>query len=244
MQDKRHDDDDMQLTEDLAARMPQALSQIQAGTVPDQHMAMPPTSPAGLNMLSPMSMDLTNNSMDLQHAQRVGLQQAAQIPLPTEFTRSITGAIPALSTLVEEDEEAGLDSVGGLQATSAPQQPAASPGMTMSMDLTGHTPHRGAPSAQQDLDQLDAFTSPAPNLPPPGGDLMDNVSPTSPFVLQEMMGSRGPAAGGGMDDTDDLKNKWGFTPGADDTLDVSHGVWGVNFYKDTQCVLIDIQVPS
>jgi hypothetical protein len=59
------------------------------------------------------------------------------------------------------------------------------------------------------------------------------VTPTSPYALQEMMRGGGgggvggeaalsPAVGPG-EASGDLKNKWGFTPGADDTLDVSHG---------------------
>lgn len=46
------------------------------------------------------------------------------------------------------------------------------------------------------------------------------MSPVSPFVLQEMQ--RKPD-----DDEDDgndqLRDRWGFAPGADDTLDVSYG---------------------
>ena len=55
------------------------------------------------------------------------------------------------------------------------------------------------------------------------------LSPISPYVLMEMRLGATPGMGGGMDGdatadgTEDLKNKWGFTPGAEDTLDVSHG---------------------
>lgn len=49
---------------------------------------------------------------------------------------------------------------------------------------------------------------------------MPPLSPLSPFVLEEMRLS---ARTGAADDTEDLKHKWGFTPGAEDTLDVSHG---------------------
>ena len=55
------------------------------------------------------------------------------------------------------------------------------------------------------------------------------LSPISPYVLMEMRLGETPGMGGGMegdattDGTEDLKNKWGFTPGAEDTLDVSHG---------------------
>lgn len=49
---------------------------------------------------------------------------------------------------------------------------------------------------------------------------MPPLSPLSPFVIEEMRLS---ARTGAADDTEDLKHKWGFTPGAEDTLDVSHG---------------------
>ena len=63
------------------------------------------------------------------------------------------------------------------------------------------------------------------------------LSPISPYVLMEMRLGSTPGEGGGLDDggigdeeegfpaegTEDLKNKWGFTPGVEDTLDVSHG---------------------
>lgn len=215
VQDKsRLDDDDMQVTDDLAARMPQALFAHGHGgsyTGHQQNMAVPPQSP-GNNTMSPLSMDLTNNSMDIPR----GVQQPAGVPsLHGEFTRSITGNIPALSTLVEEDEEAGLDSVGFLNSNA---QSGRTPDGEMSMELTGPTPRR--PEPQKDL--FSSFLSPAPNM---GLHDADAVTPTSPFVLSQMM--QGGGVNGVEDDTEDLKNKWGFTPGADDTLDVSHGKCGV-----------------
>ena len=45
------------------------------------------------------------------------------------------------------------------------------------------------------------------------------MSPVSPFVLKEMQRNDD-------SDTEDLKDKWGFTPGAEDTLEVSHGKGG------------------
>lgn len=74
----------------------------------------------------------------------------------------------------------------------------------------------------------DGFMSPLPNAQAPGiaglGDMQaDMMTPNSPYALNEIMGSLG-ADGAAGDDTDNnMKNKWGFTPGADDTLNVSHG---------------------
>jgi hypothetical protein len=103
------------------------------------NMGAPPISPGPNNLMSPLSMDLTNNSVDIHHQQglskgggeRQGLlkpgapqQQhstlaiAAAVPLPGMPGGGITCSIPALSTLVEEDEEAGLD--GGDSHTSLP----------------------------------------------------------------------------------------------------------------------------
>ncbi len=92
-------------------------------------------------MLTPLSMDLTNNSslhgngFEQQQAaskapsrsprkspRRSQQQQqaaAAAPPVPAssssqEFTRNITGCVPALSTLVEEDEDGMLEGGGGL----------------------------------------------------------------------------------------------------------------------------------
>ena len=67
---------------------------------------------------SPLSMDLTNNILDYQRAQaeqQLAAKGAAPLELVPQqqqelvydYTRNITGNIPALSTLVEEDEEAG-----------------------------------------------------------------------------------------------------------------------------------------
>ena len=56
------------------------------------------------------------------------------------------------------------------------------------------------------------------------------LSPISPYVLNEMRlggnaATPGAEAAGVPEDTEDLKEKWGFTPGAEDTLDASHGVF-------------------
>lgn len=61
---------------------------------------------------------------------------------------------------------------------------------------------------------------PGPSAAAAGASAMPPLSPLSPFVLEEMRLS---ARTGAADDTEDLKHKWGFTPGAEDTLDVSHG---------------------
>ena len=57
------------------------------------------------------------------------------------------------------------------------------------------------------------------------------LSPISPYVLQEMQMNDddgatpgvGGVGAGALEDTEDLKDKWGFTPGAEDTMDASHG---------------------
>lgn len=145
----------MQVTEDLASRMPlygaaAAAAAAAPQALEDEHhlglgLGAAPSSP-GANLLSPLSMDLTNNSIDVPHMAHMQ-QQAQQQPVGvagalapiqpqagTEFTRNITSAIPALSTLVEEDEEAGLDSGYALPNQATSQPPA---DMTVSMDLTG-----------------------------------------------------------------------------------------------------------
>ncbi len=70
------------------------------------------------------------------------------------------------------------------------------------------------PSSQQQ------FAQPARTSPPA-------MSPLSPFLVQQMGlgGDReeGETPAAAREDTDDLRNKWGFTPGAEDTLDASHG---------------------
>ncbi|KAG2445851.1 hypothetical protein HXX76_000455 [Chlamydomonas incerta] len=163
--------------------------------------------PAGLpspGALSPLSMDLTNNSFE-QGNMAAAMAQAAGNPglagalLPAQhhhqqqyhhadFTRNITMNVPNLSTLVEEDEEeyAAGDAVSGGVAAGGgvPESP-----------LPGEAVRAGA-----------------------AGDGLGAPSPISPYVLREMQ--RG---GSGGSDDDEVRNRWGFTPGADDTLEVSFG---------------------
>ncbi len=98
------------------------------------------------------------------------------------------------------------------------------------------------------LDEADEPEAPPSAARPAAG--AGAMTPTSPFALGEMFGRRGGGGGGGgaggagagaaggdapgtgasvrlldLDLTPDesMQKKWGFTPGADDTLDVSHG---------------------
>ncbi|PNH11293.1 hypothetical protein TSOC_001895, partial [Tetrabaena socialis] len=167
-------------------------------------------SPGGL---SPLSMDLTNNSFEQQ-----GGTAAAMAPAPNgrpasgllppqhqqpqqhhhhyhaDYTRNITMNVPNLSTLVEEDEEEYAAGDAGGSGADVSSQPHASPGPSMG---PGPRTNEGA--------RLLA------------------MSPISPFVLREMQ--RGREAAEEEEDVrnDDVRNRWGFTPGADDTLEVSFG---------------------
>lgn len=119
----------MQLTPDLAARMPHALQELgNAAHLPfgfPAGMSVPACSPGDPDM-SPVNMDLSGNSM-FGRQQGVAFSLDPTLPLlpdppPTSaswppapmgqdspahyaFTQNITGAVPALSTLLEEDEE-------------------------------------------------------------------------------------------------------------------------------------------
>ncbi|KAG2451519.1 hypothetical protein HYH02_004117 [Chlamydomonas schloesseri] len=162
----------------------------------------PPSVLPSPGALSPLSMDLTNNSFEQGHmaaamAQASGHPGLAGALLPAQhqqqyqhadFTRNITMNVPNLSTLVEEDEEeyAAADAVSG-----------------------------GVASAGGDPE------SPLPDELAKAGSVGDGLgapSPISPYVLREMQ--RGGNGGGG---DDEVRNRWGFTPGADDTLEVSYG---------------------
>lgn len=165
------------------------------------HSAEPPAVLPSPGALSPLSMDLTNNSFEQGHmaaamAQAAGHPGLAGALLPAQhqqqyhhadFTRNITMNVPNLSTLVEEDEEeyAAADAVsGGVAACGGvPESP-----------LTGEVAKAGA-----------------------AGDGLGAPSPISPYVLREMQ------RGGSGGDDDEVRNRWGFTPGADDTLEVSFG---------------------
>ena len=137
-QDKNKEDD-MQVTEDLAARMPR-FTQEEVQPLQELMVNQPPASP-GADLLSPLPMDLTNNSFDLLQLQ----QQQHHVHPPAagpsvgqpEFTKNITLSIPALSTLVEEDEEAGLETGGSVLQQSRPPQGF---DVTASMELTGQVP--------------------------------------------------------------------------------------------------------
>ncbi|GAX78130.1 hypothetical protein CEUSTIGMA_g5572.t1 [Chlamydomonas eustigma] len=137
-------------------------------------------------MNTPLSMDLTNISLPAQPlpAEATGSPETSPVEFrhpssqaSLEYTRNITGGVPALSTLVEEDEDCLIE-------------PKAS-----SMSGAGESPTSGL------------------------------LSPLSPFLVKEMRldGERIMEGTPIHDDTEDLKNKWGFTPGAEDTLDASHG---------------------
>ncbi len=177
--------------------------------------------------VSPLSMDLTNNS-----------EQGATAPIPGPpgggmgymgiagaglhhhqqqhegFTRNITMNVPNLSTLVEEDEEAAMELTGQL-GTGDP---------------------RSADSGDQDASparvQLGAGAGMA------GGEArLSAPSPISPYVLREM--GRG-LQGGGEDD--EVRNRWGFTPGADDTLEVSYG--GLTHAYNDGCSTVSCFLPA
>lgn len=111
------------------------------------------------------------------------------------FTRNITMNVPNLSTLVEEDEEAAMELTGQLGA-----------GDPRSAD----SGDQGVSPARAQMGAGAGMAGGEPRLSAP--------SPISPYVLREM--GRG-LQGGGEDD--EVRNRWGFTPGADDTLEVSYG---------------------
>lgn len=129
-------DDDMATSDELAARIPlaQAQQNIPFGAGPSRPSAQGPNT-GDLLMLSPMlapspmSMELTNNSLDLGGLQP-GAQQQAQAGaaqrggLPGfDFTTNITSAVPALSTLIEEDEEGADDSLDAPPTLNLNRQP-------------------------------------------------------------------------------------------------------------------------
>lgn len=58
-----------------------------------------------------------------------------------------------------------------------------------------------------------------------GHGALHDSSPISPYVSQHL-GMRANASPD-TPTTGNLRDKWGFNPGADDTLDVSHGGWGI-----------------
>lgn len=199
-------------TEDLALRYPppapltdENLVQQQAAQAQaDPFSFKPPSYAAATSQspgFSPLSMDLTNNSFDtnqMRGSQQGGSQQwqaAAPSPGGDYFTRNITGNIPNLSTLVEEDEECGYE----VSQQGQQQQQQAVP-ITALSPLENTSPMAGL-----------AMPPPQNNSAAPLA-----MSPASPFVLQEMQRR-------GESDDEDVKNKWGFAPGADDTLEVSYG---------------------
>ncbi|KAF5836940.1 hypothetical protein DUNSADRAFT_5217 [Dunaliella salina] len=144
-QKKDDSEDQVQVTEDLAAHMPYGapnpllpLQDTTNANAVNAHAAAAAAPAAALtphnnqliqldgatgDLFSPLSMDLTNNSFELQRHQHQQLlpypQRSPQImpppppappappafvpqpPMPSEYTRNITSAIPALSTLVE-----------------------------------------------------------------------------------------------------------------------------------------------
>ncbi|KAG2500883.1 hypothetical protein HYH03_001643 [Edaphochlamys debaryana] len=175
---------------------------------PPDHMGTLP-SPGGL---SPLSMDLTNNSYDqgamAAMAQAGGGQglalEGALLPSQqqhphqhhrhhADYTRNITMNVPNLSTLVEEDEE---EYAGG-EAVSADTGAGAGAGAG-----GGGVPESPASMAH--------------HLGGRPGAGMSAPSPISPFVLREMQRA-------GSSGDDEVRNRWGFTPGADDTMEVSFG---------------------
>ncbi|GFH06795.1 uncharacterized protein HaLaN_01493 [Haematococcus lacustris] len=240
-------EEDMQMTDDLAALLPYTLAGMAASAAYPEHpayeqaMMVEPNSPR-VDAMSPLSMDLTNNSMDLsgmqgqqaqsmqeQPGQRTGRSALPYTSAAADFTRNITSGIPALSTLVEEDEEAsghGLhedDNWHEANPRGAADQSDWSP--------AGRLPESALQQVQPGsigggpLQTEAAVGSPDGRRLLAGNALEDLVvSPATPFMSLTTggasLGGHGPGA---MDDTDELKNKWGFTPGADDTLDASHG---------------------
>eukprot|EP00798_Chlamydomonas_sp_ICE-L_P032525 gene32525-17238_t len=242
------------ITEDLTAglsqRMPWNLSGLQpdpAAMLLDAAGEMPGADPPAMAMaspgFSPLSMDLTNNSNNSFEYQREdGATNGAEGDdgdmeyrggVVLDYTRNITSNVPGLSTLVEEDEEGGLES-GSLYAP---------PGSPPSWDLISLFSCASSPSLLRLLCALPAVES---SLSEQGEPPAGTMSPVSPFVLREMQLIRDPAPDAGAeqdagddggaltepicpatrspDDTDGLKGKWGFTPGREDTLDVSHAI--------------------
>jgi hypothetical protein len=164
---------------------------------------------------SPLSMDLTNNSMDNgsfaaaagapqavagamlpRHAisQGQAVQQRGQQPPQrqhaAEFTRNITMGVPNLSTLVEEDEEEYEAAHDEYEEDGLQGQGATSASHPAAYGIAPSPSRRSAAA-------------------PP--------SPVSPYVLREMQ------RGGAEAVEEDVRNRWGFTPGAEDTLEVSFG---------------------
>lgn len=59
---------------------------------------------------------------------------------------------------------------------------------------------------------------------PPATPGPDDMSPCSPYPgLDGGADGQAKAGGAGAGDVDGLKDKWGFLPGMDDTMEVSHG---------------------
>ncbi|KAJ9519027.1 hypothetical protein QJQ45_026294 [Haematococcus lacustris] len=167
-------------------------------------------------------------------------QKARTEPRPrgsNALQKNITSGIPALSTLVEEDEEASGHGLFDSQVQSTERAAAANHGGSHEDDNWHEANPRGRlpESALQQVQpgsigggplQTEAAVGSPDGRRLLAGNALEDlvVSPATPFMSLTTggasLGGHGPGA---MDDTDELKNKWGFTPGADDTLDASHG---------------------
>eukprot|EP00195_Chlamydomonas_chlamydogama_P012601 CAMPEP_0202909496 /NCGR_PEP_ID=MMETSP1392-20130828/49447_1 /ASSEMBLY_ACC=CAM_ASM_000868 /TAXON_ID=225041 /ORGANISM="Chlamydomonas chlamydogama, Strain SAG 11-48b" /LENGTH=188 /DNA_ID=CAMNT_0049599257 /DNA_START=32 /DNA_END=595 /DNA_ORIENTATION=+ len=119
--DVRQQSEDMQLTDDItngiAQAMPWNLSGLQPEPAPAKAVVQPTNAAASPGM-SPLSMDLTNNSVEFQQAYNRQPHTSLQQLQPAargahEYTHNITQNVPGLSTLVEEDEEANFDASEG-----------------------------------------------------------------------------------------------------------------------------------
>lgn len=92
-----------------------------------------PVSPA----LSPMSMDLTGNTMELQGADDTR-DSSGPLQLTASFTRNITESVPGLSTLVEEDEEGYQEQPSSAAAGAISRDDTTSASMELTQPAGGH----------------------------------------------------------------------------------------------------------
>ena len=169
-------------------------------------------------------------------------------PSSQDFTRNITGSVPALSTLVEEDEDGMMmEESGGLGAGGSHFNGADFPSIAEASDADSFG--MLSPALQTIPEDQNGGLGGAVKWGEQSSFNDGGLSPVSPFVLKEMKLDGGARAGGGQTpaagtsggdgdldpvgdeegldpggaESEDLKQKWGFTPGAEDTLDASHG---------------------
>ncbi|MEW5304024.1 MAG: hypothetical protein WDW36_006659 [Sanguina aurantia] len=173
---------------------------------------------SGLNEHEEFALNGEQSTAQGGHASASGAQLGGQT-YPTyggaDFTRNITCNVPALSTLVEEDEEAG-DLVSE-QRHQQQQQPGSPMQLTGELDsVPMQRLSSGEMSPELGVNMFSAF-----ERVEGGHGIVHDSSPISPYVSQQL-GLR-PHATPDTPVTGNLRDKWGFNPGADDTLDVSHG---------------------